>query len=380
MSDYARKIPNQLTRKGGFPIFTRNNCLQIGMPTTLGYKRGTMYSMGLDDTALNRAKAKTISQQMYLDLQNGTYVRDLSYYLNYGQEENQKSIVTKKETVTVAVAWDTYLEYAKAHLKITTIKYAKMTIYPILSHVLKYRLNDVIGIANVIKDKTTTGTVIRCLCFLQTILKRDFSYLATPTDPYPKVIREFKGRLPKVINISTAKAIPVDEFNYALELIGNKKGNYELFLEFMWLTGCRPSEATGVSWSDIEDEYIILGDSMARYQGNWHKVKGSKNNKLRKFPIGKELTELIKKTPKVDNPWNLLYTTVRGKPIDLSNFSTHVFSQVLPDYTLYNIRDTFITRQVENHTPLAIIGQWCDNSEEIIQERYLAKTKVHTPT
>ncbi len=380
MIDYARKIPNQSTKKGGFPIFTRNNCLHIGMPTTLGYKRNTKFSMGLDDTPENRVKALTIANEMYLDVLSGNYVTDLSYYLSHDQSSSQKSKVTKKDTVTVDIAWCVYLMYAKEHLKVSTLNYARYTIYPVLTHVKDYRLNDAKGICEKIEQITTIGMVIRVLGLLQSILKREFSYLTIPRDPYVNVIRKMKSKQPKVASVSSAKVIPVNEFNYALAIIATSNETYKQLLRFLWFTGCRPSEGIGFSWDDVYDTYIILGNSMVRHDKAWVRVHGSKNNQLRKFPMTDDLRDVLTNTKKTKNPWNLVFTTPRVKPIDLSNFSTHVFKKVLPDYTPYNIRDTFITRQVDNGTPLAMIGKWCDNSEKVIQKRYLAESAIHIPT
>ena len=38
--------------------------------------------------------------------------------------------------------------------------------------------------------------------------------------------------------------------------------------------------------------------------------------------------------------------------------------------TAYNLRDTFITNQILNKIPLAVIAKWCDTSVSEIEKKY----------
>ena len=378
-SDSAIKIPNQGRKKGGFPIFTRHNSLYIGMPTTLGHKRGTKVCMGLADTPENRAKALAVSNTMYADLIGGTYIDDLQYYLSYEQAPIIDRRINKNSVVTVKAAWLTYEKEGFNEYKPTTLRYLNNTIYPVIKTVENYLLIQTEEIYNTIKDVTTPGTVVRVLSLLSRLVTNYYPYLKVNGHPYEGVLKRASKQIHKLITFSEAKAIGEDEWIYILQEAVKVDPVYGQLLRFMYLTGCRPSEAVGFKAECIKKEYIILGHSITRHNKEWVTVEGSKNNKLRKFPLTPTLESVLSSVTQRKNPWCLLFLTPRGKPIDLSNFSRRVWKTITSEYTLYNIRDTFITRQIDEGTPLEVIGKWCDTSGDVIRDRYLGDSMIHKP-
>ncbi len=379
MSDYAVKIPGQPRKKNRFIVYTRSNILYMSLPSCLGYPRGSKVSIGLDDTKKNRNHAILIADMMTSDLMHGKLVEDFNYYFPYNKNAKSVDSLDAKVSVTVKQAWDTYMKDITPYRKPTTIKYLKYTIYPTLSNVLTFRLANIEGIYEQVKKDTTPGLVVRVINIIILIIKNYYSYLMTHQDRYQRILREAKRNNKVSAKSNTALAIPHDEMMYIIETISNDYQVYGQFIKFIFLTGCRPSEAVGLTWDCISKHTITLGNSITRYEGSWELISGSKNGTIRDFPMTQELSELVEKIEQRENPWNLVFLTPRGKPIDLSNFSKDVWKKVTTTYTLYNIRDTFITRQVENKTPLAIIGKWCDNSESVIQKHYLAKTNTYVP-
>lgn len=62
--------------------------------------------------------------------------------------------------------------------------------------------------------------------------------------------------------------------------------NYAMFIDFLFLTGCRPSEAIGLRVCDIDKDrsHIVFNGAIVRVQGRAVRTTGSKNNKSRKNP------------------------------------------------------------------------------------------------
>jgi integrase len=160
--------------------------------------------------------------------------------------------------------------------------------------------------------------------------------------------------------------------------------HYTSFVEFLFLTGCRPSEAIGLRWKHISADFkFIYFEGSITISGNGKpiQVEGSKNNKKRRFPCSERLRSLLQSirpdTCEVDM---LVFPSPKGKIILYNNFSNNAWNRIVdpikPDTTPYSCRDTFITTQILKGTPETAIAQWCDTSVEMIQKHYADHLKL----
>lgn len=375
----ARKIPGQKQKKGGFSVITRNGYLYISLPTTLGYKRGSMVSLDIEDTSENRVHALSISQTMYDDVRNGKFVDDINQYLRREGKGKKVRVNSNLIGMTIQDAWVLYLEKMKPVRKVTTIKYLENTLKPHLVQFGSIPIFDAQKVYNTISTVSTPKNRVRVLRILSRVLATISPLPSVQDNPYDEVIELATGLIPKEICGNEAKAITEDQFNLVCDEMSVKHPQYANFIKFIYLTGCRPSEAVGLRWDSIEEHHVILGHSLTKYEGKWEQIQGSKNNRLRKFPITEPLRNLLNELPKMDNEYNLVFLSPKGKPITLSNFYNYILKPLNPGFTLYNLRDTFITRQVDEGIPLAVIGRWCDNTERVIQAKYLDTSQQHSP-
>jgi integrase len=159
--------------------------------------------------------------------------------------------------------------------------------------------------------------------------------------------------------------------------------HYAPFVEFLFLTGCRPSEAVGLQWQHIADDFskIHFTGSIATYRPI--RIEGSKNNKKRWFPCSERLINLLRSIrPSGFSRDVPVFPSPKGKLITYNNFCNTPWNRVVDPIkagtTPYCCRDTFITLQIMKGTPVTAIAQWCDTSVEMIQKHYADHLKLLT--
>ena len=199
--------------------------------------------------------------------------------------------------------------------------------------------------------------------------------------------REIKAYSSKEI-VSILNAFYTGRFDSSSSVISSSY--YAGFVEFRFLTGCRPSEAIALTWSDIklEDEKckIIFSKRIAGVRDKSIQA-GTKNGvAARVFPGNKQLRELIDSLDRIPNEGNLVFPSPRTKSvIDTQNFNLRWWKPIvdelvrlgeLPFYLpFYSTRHTFITHMVRQGVDLATAAAVSGNSSETILANYLASNK-----
>ena len=158
---------------------------------------------------------------------------------------------------------------------------------------------------------------------------------------------------------------------------------YAPFVEFLFFTGCRPSEAVGLRWKHLSEDCSSVNFEGALVQVRNKRVasKGSKNNKTRKLSISPRLQAmLLSIKPESPDPSSLVFPSPEGGSINYRNFSRRAWAKVVDpiklETTPYCCRDTFITVQLLKGVPSAIIAKWCDTSTQMIDKNYADKLKL----
>lgn len=161
---------------------------------------------------------------------------------------------------------------------------------------------------------------------------------------------------------------------------------YDLII-FLLNTGCRPSEALGVKWGDLDDDFTkitfrgspqrIKGKGVKWSEGSKNFKKGGHKSKTRTMPLTKILKSTLenranRSTVETDD---LIFPNNANKFIHYSNFLSAWQKCVqsikgLSECVIYNCRDTFITKQLSKGVYIAVIAAWCDNSPSVIESRY----------
>lgn len=157
---------------------------------------------------------------------------------------------------------------------------------------------------------------------------------------------------------------------------------YAGLVEFRFLTGCRPSEAIALTWSDIKDDGNKCQIVFSKRYTSGQLLEGTKNGvNARLFPCNKQLTEFIRSLPKIPNENNLVFPSYEGGYITSGNFSNIWRKYVSKLVSLglvktylpwYDERHTFTTHIARSGHDLKTISSVVGNSPRTLSDNYLA--------
>ncbi|OKH23352.1 site-specific integrase [Chroogloeocystis siderophila] len=283
--------------------------------------------------------------------------------------------------------WDKFLDDRLPNLKPKSQdEYRKFT--KLLDKLGENLTFDGLKTKNVLLNITTTDQTRRMLQYLSACCNWGIKHRLIADNPY----RGLSSEMPKrqsIVN-PTPDAFTPDERDAVIHAFkhdqrhGLSYNHYAAIVEFWFFTGCRPSEAIGFMWGKVSQDctsVIFDGSIQTLADGSQVWSEGSKNNKSRAIALSKRVQSLLLSIkPENVKPNTLVFPSPTGKPINYNNFTKRAWHTIVdpikPNTTPYNCRDTFITLQLLNGVPSAVIAKWCDTSTQMIDKNYADKLKL----
>lgn len=339
----------------------------------------------MTDTPINRTIAESKAKSIEIDIATGTYDETLIKYKSkkntaFTQSQKQSDLDSDLSKSPINVLVSHWLDANHSSWKLNTyLKYqalaniAKGNSKEFYKPVATFSIS--IFTADIQKASKQPREILKALsnCF-NWLISRD----VVTVNPFEKVLKT----LPKdswEVN-PRANAFTQENKQRLLDYFAKNYPTYRDFVEFLFLTGCRPSEAVGLTWEQIEFKgntaVITFDRSISFRNGLAIHNQGSKNNKSRQFPCNSRLTELLSVRAKMNDSQGYVFGNC-PKYLSYPNFVKRQWKKAMEvlglDHTPYNCRDTFITEQIKAHKPIAVICLWCDTSTDMIQRHYLDK-------
>jgi integrase len=148
----------------------------------------------------------------------------------------------------------------------------------------------------------------------------------------------------------------------------------------MFMTGCRPEEATALKWKHISTDLsrIHFREALPSDTG----IRGdTQNRKSRVFPCNASLQKFLRELkPATATPETIVFASPSGKEIDTHNFLNRIWKPVVEALVLagrveqylpqYNIRHTFITLAIEHGLDAKDVARLVGNSAEVVYRHY----------
>jgi integrase len=253
------------------------------------------------------------------------------------------------------------------------------------------RLEQAVAIRDAILSQMTPGSAKRLLVNISACCKWAIKSQLITVNPFSEFAADIKVSIADD-DINPFTKAERDKIIEAFK--GSKKyGYYAPFVEFCFLTGCRPSEAVALQWKHIRPNQVHF--CQTAYEEKGTKIKpGLKTEKERFFPINLQLSGLLLtlKTASAQ-PTDLVFSSRTGKLIDLSDFNNHAWrghknrkGVFIPGIVWelfgeegyrspYQCRHTFITLCLEARIDPKDIAAWVGNSPEIIYRHYAGRNK-----
>lgn len=381
--------PQQKASKGSVQVIISNGRLQLRF--RYGGKRHYL-SLGLPDSKINRKAAEAKARQIELDIVSGNFDATFNKY------KLQAALSTALPDITPSVTpepsltdlWERFVEFKRPQCSENTMKYVYGVYTGYVNKLPTQNLSDAASIRDHILATVPLNSAKRFITRLSaccdlavksgSIAQNPFSEMAAGIK-LPKASRGegFSNINPFSIKERDAilKAIETDQF--CPHKSGFKHSRYAPLISFLFLTGCRPSEAVALQWKHIaEDCSQIVFEQALISTGSGRKVrKGLKTQERRRFPCNEKLRNLLRSIkPENANGEDLVFPSPEGKPIDFNNFRNRTWKVVLKGLGIeyrkvYQTRHTFITHALETgKLDVKDVARLVGNSPEVIYQHY----------
>lgn len=373
--------------KGSVGVEAFQGRLRLRLPRELYNGKQKYLSLGLPDTDINRRVAEAKANLLEADIRLERFDYTLA---KYGKQPSQAQLTVvealKTAGLPICELWARYFDHKRSSLKPKTIeKYENFA--RLFDKLDGLDTSDALAVKKKLEVVTTTSRTKDALMYLSSACRWGMKHSLVAANPFDGMAQEMPKH--KYITDPNPNAFSEEERDAIIEAFkhDHRKGmnyqGYAAFVEFLFFTGCRPSEAVGLRWRHISADCtsVSFEGSLVQIGNKRVPSKGSKNNRTRKLAISPRLqTLLLAIKPENASPNALVFPSPDGDSINYRNFSRRAWAAIVdpikPDTTPYCCRDTFITLQLLKGVPSAIVAKWCDTSTQMIDKNYADKLKL----
>lgn len=362
--------------KGSVGVEVNEGCLRIRLPRhVFGGKQKYLY-LGLIDTKANRRMAEGKAQQIESDIIYERFDPTLERYRPPSYALPPK---LENQTVTLDELWQQYAAFKAKTLSPSSLKDFRK----VANHIQRLptqSLTQAKAIANYLADNLTADATKRVLTQINACCEWARERDLIQENPFDGMTRRVKVIKNRSINPFTAQER--DSIIKAFEEFSQHR-HYAPFVKFLFLTGCRTSEAVGLQWQHIDLGLTTITFQEAVVEGQ--RSKSTKTHKIRKFPINHQLRDLLGGIrPENAQPLAAVFTDSMGNLVRPNNFLRRHWQPVVKSLAIayrpqYNTRHTFITLCLEAKVPIAQVAAWVGNSPKVILEHYAGVTRSEVP-
>ncbi|MBV9385245.1 MAG: tyrosine-type recombinase/integrase, partial [Chroococcidiopsidaceae cyanobacterium CP_BM_ER_R8_30] len=237
------------------------------------------------DSAEGWRKARQLALLIEMDFADGTFDPTLERY-----KSNNPLLPIDASKITLLDIWDKYCEYRRPQLSITHYE---------INYLGRYRnaivelpnklLANAVGIRDYLLQTRTPGTTKQLLVQFNAACKWAVKSSLIKVNPFDGMAMDIKNKRRQEEDIDPFTVAERDAIIAAFEE-HPAHCRYANFVKFLFLTGCRTSEAVGLRWGDVSSDCRTIIFSSVITKGI---RKGTKTNKARKFPCGTRLSSLL---------------------------------------------------------------------------------------
>lgn len=346
--------------------------MTLGIPDTQAYRR------------IAEARARQIEDDMALQLAHGGSYFDPS--LEKYKPESFLSVsepdIQPEASMSLSEIWQCYVEARKAGKSPSTLRMYGWVAKHLENCPHKY-LSDAQAVFDWLTANVPAGTARRLMMHLAACCNWARKSSLIGSNPFQSMAAEIK------VKKSGTEEEEVNPFNREERdrIIAAFKENryyrcYAPLVEFLFFTGCRPSEAIALQWKHIGRTAITF-DQAVVIDATHRPIlkKGLKTQSKRKFPINPQLNTLLKAIqPRTADPEALVFPSPKNRFIDWHNFTTRAWVTILselPDIEYrnpYQTRHTFCSLCREADISSVQIAKWVGNSAQMIDRVYAKPT------
>lgn len=235
---------------GRIGIEVRDNRIRLNLPRSWFGGGQRRFALGLSDSLENRIKAEQTARQIELDYLANVFDPTLAKYKIQPEDKPKLSLARENKPLTLLELWTEYQRYKQTTRKLTT----QNTIEGYDRLILKIKevdCLDALRVRELLLSISTNHQVKRTLIELNAAVKWGIKHKLInkiSVSPYAGMASELP-RYNFQIN-PKPNAFSKDEMNQVINSFNESKyyRHYTPFVEFLFLTGCRTSEAISLRW------------------------------------------------------------------------------------------------------------------------------------
>jgi integrase len=348
---------------GTIGIESVKHLLRIRLPRYL-FGSQKYICTGLPDTPENRKKVQLRVWQIEADLEANQFDASLEKY-NFKTRYQQP--------LTLFELWDRYCEFKSPQWAETTVKLHIKRISNHIKTLQKQKLTDANDIVMHLAKSCSTDTTCRVLAELKACCSWAIKSKLISSNPFADVDFKPPKTKPIIDPFTPAETLAIIQ---AFE--STPHGN---LVKFLFMTGCRSSEAFGLRWQNVNPEFILFSEAIV---GDIR--KGTKTGAIRRFPCNATLCSLLDDMRLSANSNDLVFARASGNAINSNDFLNNYWrgrkgrqgiiprliseGKVYRYRPQYNTRHTFITQCIDAGIPIPTVASWVGNSPTIIFKHY----------
>jgi integrase len=361
-------------------IRNSNGSLQIIFNPRDGSKKRKCLSLGLPESKQNRIFAELTVKRIQNDILAGHFNGELSKYKPQASG-NVKEVVLV-ESISIRDLWDSYTEYKRPQLSQTTIAvdYERVSTY--IDRFPTTLFSEAVVVRDWLLNNTTPGQAKRILKGLSACGKWAVKSRIITSNSFDGMAADLStGKGDDELDINP---FSIEERDLIIQKFWADGSHYAPLVEFLFRTGCRPSEAIALQKKHFAPGYKTITFEQAITIGENKRLaikQGLKTQKKRMFPCGEGLKIFLESIdPQTINPDAFIFKSPKGKFVDFQNFAVREWKPTLTALGVgfrnpYQTRHSYITFCLDSGMNAKDVAKLVGNSPEIIFKHYLGSKK-----
>ncbi|AKG21291.1 site-specific integrase [Calothrix sp. 336/3] len=371
-----KKTPTGRAFKGSVKAILSNGRIQLRFH--FAGKRHYI-STGYPDTPQHWKLAQLKAAELEKDILYERFdPQDLSKYTLEGSSRRSRFAPSpQKNQPTLTQLWEKYVEFKRPNVSPSTLAKDYKNIERCVNlHLPKKSIADAVAIRDWLVANKPANSAKRILTQINACC--DWAVKSQLIESNPFVGMAADIRVPKGESEDTdINPFSLEERDRIIEGFKSDRHykHYAPLIEFLFMTGCRPSEGVALQWKHIVDDFGTIRFEQAVVESETGLVckKGLKTQKKRSFPVNPKLAGLLRSIKPEDGTGETkVFPAPKGGWIDAHNLTNRAWHKVLErigvEYRkLYQTRHTFITAALE--TPIMM----SDGKMRFLEAKDIAK-------
>jgi integrase len=373
----------QKSSKGTVQIKTSNDRLQLVF--RIAGKRYYL-STGFTDSVANRKVAEMKARQIELDILSGNFDPTLAKYKPEALLNKVTPSITPIAVASLVDLWDSYINFKRGSLSPSTLAKDIKRISRCIDIELPVKsVGDAVAMRDWLIANKTPNTCKRILTQISACCDWAVKSGLIKENPFEDMAGDIK--IPKGEREDTdINAFTQEERDRIIQAFKESRyyKYYASLIEFLFMTGCRPSEAVALEWKHISLDFSSIRFEQAVVVSESGLVckRGLKTQKKRSFPINTRLATLLKSIkPVTVSDDAKVFPSKEGMWIDVHNLTNRAWKATLTkldgiEYRkLYQTRHTFITLALKSGMDVKDVAKLVGNSPEVIYRHYVGHSR-----